>query len=208
MTIGDKPMLLSPDKDRAARRVSDAKSRKEGGKPARDHKRRDKPRSEPDADKERYRIEVGHKHGVKPGNIVGAIANESGLDGEHIGHIEIDTDFSLIDLPKGMPRDIFMDLKKVRVCGEAIKISHFDKAKQPQEKKRTSTSTRSRKSESTSSPKRKSKPSSPKSKGRPSSPKSKDKPSSPKTRKGKPTLALKKKDGGKRNNDKGKRRGR
>jgi ATP-dependent RNA helicase DeaD len=29
-----------------------------------------------------YRIEVGHQHGVKPGNIVGAIANEGGVDGE------------------------------------------------------------------------------------------------------------------------------
>lgn len=199
MSIGDKPMLLSSDQGRAARRANDTKSRKEGGKPARDHKRRDKPRSEADEDKERYRIEVGHKHGVKPGNIVGAIANEAGLDGEHIGHIEIDTDFSLVDLPKGMPRDVLMDLKKVRVCGEALKISRFDKAKPPQDKKRTSTFTRSRKNESTSSPKRK---------GKPSSPKAKGKPSSPKPGKGKQKLSLKKKGGGKRSNDKGKKRGR
>jgi ATP-dependent RNA helicase DeaD len=76
---------------------------------------------------ERFRIEVGHVHGVKPGNIVGAIANEAGLDGRHIGAIEIDNDFSLIDLPVGMPREIFRDLKKVWVCGQQLRISRLGK---------------------------------------------------------------------------------
>jgi ATP-dependent RNA helicase DeaD len=120
MTIGDKPMLLSPDK---------AKPRKEGKALPREKRRRGKPLSEPDADKERYRLDVGHIHGVKPGNIVGAIANEAGLDGEHIGHIEIETEYSLVDLPVGMPKDIFMDLKKVRVCGRPLKISLYDRSK-------------------------------------------------------------------------------
>ena len=80
----------------------------------------------PDANKQRYRIEVGHSHGVKPGNIVGAIANESGLDGEHIGQIEIEENFSLVDLPVGMPKDVFMDLKKVMVCGQRLAISRWD----------------------------------------------------------------------------------
>lgn len=129
MTIGDKPMLLSPDKDRPARRADEAKTRKESGKPPRSKNRGSRPPAPPDADKERYRIEVGHQHGVKPGNIVGAIANEAGLDGEHIGHISIDTEFSLVDLPVGMPKDIFMDLKKVRVCGVPLKISRYDNTK-------------------------------------------------------------------------------
>ena len=47
---------------------------------------------------ETYRIEVGSVHGVKPGNIVGAIANEGGLDAGYIGHIDIRADYSLIDL--------------------------------------------------------------------------------------------------------------
>jgi len=129
MTIGDQPMLLSPDKGRAARRADAAPSRGDAGRSTHGKDRRNKLLPPPDADKERYRLEVGHKHGVKPGNIVGAIANEAGLDGEHIGHIEIDLDFSLVDLPVGMPRDIFMDLKKVRVCGEQLRISAYDNAK-------------------------------------------------------------------------------
>ncbi len=72
---------------------------------------------------ERFRIEVGHSHDVQPGNIVGAIANEAGLDGKHIGHIKIHDDFSYVDLPEGMPKEVFQDLIKTRVAGQALKIS-------------------------------------------------------------------------------------
>ena len=129
MSIGDKPLLLSADKERPKLRIDDAP--RSGGK-----KRRDRTSPEPDADKQRYRIDVGHDHGVKPGNIVGAIANEAGLDGEHIGHITIEKNFSLVDLPVGMPKDVFMDLKKVRVCGRPMKISLLGQSEQPPKKSR------------------------------------------------------------------------
>jgi ATP-dependent RNA helicase DeaD len=124
MTLGDRPMLLAPDE-------ADTRNGKDGRAPRTNERPGERPRkprrtSRPGAGMERYRIEVGHRHGVKPGNIVGAIANEAGLDGEHIGHIQIETDYSLVDLPLGMPRDIFMDLKKVRVCGEPLRISRID----------------------------------------------------------------------------------
>lgn len=109
MTIGDKPMLLGPDKNTGKARI--------------------KPLRDVDGGAQRYRIEAGHVHGVKPGNIVGAIANESGLDGEHIGSIEIEAEYSLVDLPAGMPHDVFMDLKKVRVCGQVMNISLHGDAK-------------------------------------------------------------------------------
>jgi len=131
LSIGDEPMLLSPDRDRPKRKFEKSRSGKDDSKPSHGQKRRSGSLRAPDADKERYRLEVGHKHGVKPGNIVGAIANEAGLDGEHIGQIEIDEEFSLVDLPVGMPKDIFMDLKKVRVCGIPLRISrHDDKPRQ------------------------------------------------------------------------------
>jgi ATP-dependent RNA helicase DeaD len=72
---------------------------------------------------ERFRIEVGHNHDVKPNNIVGAIANEAGLDSQHIGRINIYDDFSVIDLPEGMPKDVFSDLKKVWVAGRQLHIT-------------------------------------------------------------------------------------
>ena len=81
---------------------------------------------------ERFRIEVGHQHDVKPGNIVGAIANEAGLDGRHIGRIDIRTEFSLVDLPQGMPNEVFQDLRKARVCGQRLDISRLE---QPEKQK-------------------------------------------------------------------------
>ena len=73
---------------------------------------------------ETFRIEVGHVHGVKPGNIVGAIANEAGLEGRHIGQVDIHDDHSFVDLPEGMPKEIFRSLKKVVVLGQELHISY------------------------------------------------------------------------------------
>ena len=129
MFIGDKPLLLDPEKDKPARRQKDAAIDNDISRSPRQKGRRARSDRSPDADKERYRIEVGYEHGVKPGNIVGAIANESGLDGEHIGQIEIEQNYSLVDLPVGMPKDVFMDLKKVRVCGARLEISRYDPTK-------------------------------------------------------------------------------
>ncbi len=72
---------------------------------------------------ETFRIEVGSVHGIKPGNIVGAIANESGIEGVHIGRVDIREDHSYVDLPEGMPKEIFKDLQTVRVVGRELRIS-------------------------------------------------------------------------------------
>ncbi|PNS07761.1 DEAD/DEAH box helicase [Solilutibacter silvestris] len=69
-----------------------------------------------------YRIEVGHSHNIKPGNIVGAIANEAELDARHIGRVDIRDDYSLVDLPEGMPADLLAHLKKVRVGGQQLQM--------------------------------------------------------------------------------------
>ena len=72
---------------------------------------------------EAYRIEVGHIHKVKPANIVGAIANEVGLEARYIGRIEIFDDHSLLDLPEGMPPEVFRQLQDVVVAGQKLRIS-------------------------------------------------------------------------------------
>jgi len=72
---------------------------------------------------ETFRIEVGSVHGIKPGNIVGAIANEAGIEGVHIGRVDIREDHSFVDLPEGMPNQIFKGLQKVRVVGRELRIS-------------------------------------------------------------------------------------
>ncbi len=72
---------------------------------------------------DRYRIEVGSCHGVRPGNIVGAIANEAGLESKYIGNIDINQDFSFVDLPYGMPEQVFKLLEKTRVSSRQMAIS-------------------------------------------------------------------------------------
>ena len=75
---------------------------------------------------ETFRIEVGHTHGVKPGNIVGAIANETGIDGDHIARIRIEENYSTVELPAGMPKELIEELKKIRVAGQQLNISKLD----------------------------------------------------------------------------------
>jgi ATP-dependent RNA helicase DeaD len=75
-----------------------------------------------------FRIEVGHAHGVKPGNIVGAIANEAGIESKFIGRIEIYDDYSTLDLPADMPPDLIDHLKGVWVAGQQLNITRDGEA--------------------------------------------------------------------------------
>ena len=63
--------------------------------------------------------------GIKPGNIVGAIANEAGLNGRSIGRIQIFDTHSTVDLPKGMPEDVFQGLRQLRVMNKPLQLSRF-----------------------------------------------------------------------------------
>jgi ATP-dependent RNA helicase DeaD len=85
-----------------------------------------RPRAGPEAGMQTYRIEVGHQHGVKPANIVGAIANEAQMDSQHIGRIEIFDTHSLVDLPEGMPKETHRDLQKVWVAGQQLRLSRIE----------------------------------------------------------------------------------
>ncbi|VAW62779.1 DEAD-box ATP-dependent RNA helicase DeaD (= CshA) [hydrothermal vent metagenome] len=112
------------DRDKRGRersgRERDRPSRRERERSPERTSRKDEP---PGKGMARYRIEVGHDHEVKPGNIMGAIANEAGLDSQNIGRIAIHDNYSLVDLPDGMPKEIFNDLKTVWVSGQQLKIS-------------------------------------------------------------------------------------
>lgn len=74
-----------------------------------------------------FRIEVGSNNAATPSNIVGAIANEAGLEAKHIGRIEIFDTYSMVELPDGMPDELFKHLGKVWVGGAQLKISHADR---------------------------------------------------------------------------------
>ncbi len=76
----------------------------------------------PEIEMQRFVLEVGYRDKAKPGNIVGAIANEAEIESCYIGHIEIYEDFTTVDLPAGMPKETFQILKKARVCGKKLGI--------------------------------------------------------------------------------------
>ncbi len=78
-----------------------------------------------DLDLSPYRIEVGRSHGVSPGNIVGAIANEISLDSEYIGDIKIFQDYSVVELPSQLPTKALQTLEKVWVAGSKLSISRY-----------------------------------------------------------------------------------
>jgi ATP-dependent RNA helicase DeaD len=71
----------------------------------------------------RYRVEVGKVHGVVPGHLVGAIANEANISNRDIGQIKIFHDFSLVDLPENIPPAMFQHLQTVWVCGQHLQLS-------------------------------------------------------------------------------------
>ena len=115
---------------RDARKDRDERSERESGKQRdRSNPTERKPQHEstrmdrPPPGTEKFRLEVGSEHGVEASNIVGAIANEAGIDSQHIGGIRINSDHSFVILPEGMPKPIFKDLKKAWVCGQKLQIS-------------------------------------------------------------------------------------
>ncbi len=73
----------------------------------------------------RYKVEVGNSNNVKPGNILGAIANEADMDSAFIGSIQIFDNFSTVDLPDDMPKETFEVLKKTMVNGKSLSITEL-----------------------------------------------------------------------------------
>jgi ATP-dependent RNA helicase DeaD len=138
MAQGDEPLILKegdrPDLNKAPPReredFRDRPGRDRGpreGSGSRDGApRAPKARSKgPDEGMQRYRIEVGHTHGAKPGNIVGAIANEANISSKNIGAIEIYDNFSTVDLPKGLAKETQEVLQKTRVAGRPLSLREW-----------------------------------------------------------------------------------
>ena len=86
-----------PNRERSNRRE---RSGERPGKPERNSNRHDRRLGPPEPGMQRFRIEVGRRDGVRPGNIVGAVANEAGIEGDYIGPIQIHESFSTIDFTR------------------------------------------------------------------------------------------------------------
>ncbi|SHE37025.1 DEAD/DEAH box helicase [Thermomonas hydrothermalis] len=120
---GKTPLLLPPAKaEPAAPPLSPRPARAERSE--RPERATRTPRQGPPADvvMDTYRIEVGHRHHAQPGHIVGAIANEAGLESRYIGRIDIRDDYSLVELPAGMPPELLAHLQTTRVAGRPLRM--------------------------------------------------------------------------------------
>ncbi len=107
-------------------RERDSQGRDDSRSGERSMNRRDDSRVDSRSDRERfqsYRVEVGRSHGIMPKHLVGAIANEAGLDGRDIGRIDIQDSYSIVDLPIGMPVAVFEILQATVVSGIPLRIS-------------------------------------------------------------------------------------
>ena len=121
MAQKDGSLLLDESEPEPKMRTFDDKERSErrhGGPSAEAVPLRDFP----DISMIRYRLAVGRRDSVKPGQIVGAIANEANLDSKYIGEISIYDSFSTVDLPDGMPGETMEILARARVCGRSLDL--------------------------------------------------------------------------------------
>ena len=125
---GDEPLLLvKPDRstERPPERAEDRRPertfepRPEGG----ERPRKVRQERAPDPGMATFRVEVGYQHNIRPGNLVGAIANEANLASKQIGRIEILDDYSLIDLPEDLAPEVFEHLKTVWCGGQQLRIT-------------------------------------------------------------------------------------
>jgi ATP-dependent RNA helicase DeaD len=117
---GKTPLLLGEKRE-----VSEPREPREQRESRESRETESRPRSGRFAPQELFRLEVGSAHGVQPGNIVGAIANEAGLDGSEINGLKIRDDHSVVRLPAGMPDEVLKRLEKVKVRGRPLAITRL-----------------------------------------------------------------------------------
>ena len=142
MVVGDVPLLETEElqqtsfADRRDRHSRDRDGRDGHGRERHAREGRDREfgegrgsRRRSDENMETFRIEVGYAHKVKPGNIVGAITNETGLGSDIIGRIEIFDEHSTVDMLAGMPHELFQALKEVRVGGRKLNITRASESR-------------------------------------------------------------------------------
>jgi len=131
---GDSPLLLEPEPERPRRAERfDRDDRDRGGRGDRGDgrgaerargdgdrpERRPRPGAKPMAT---YRIAVGRRHKVEPRQIVGALANEGGLNRDDFGAIQIRPEFSLVELPADLSEDTLDRLTGTRISGRLIEL--------------------------------------------------------------------------------------
>lgn len=131
---GDTPLILDEKKLEGDRLAAGKSSESRSPRSAGERRREQRPvpalkatplKDYPEVEMQRFRLDLGRRHQVKPGNIVGAIANEAELESKYIGEIEIREEYSTVDLPADMPKEIKAILKKTRIGGRPLGLSIY-----------------------------------------------------------------------------------
>jgi ATP-dependent RNA helicase DeaD len=73
----------------------------------------------------RIYVGAGRETGIRPGDLVGAIANEARIDAKAIGAIEIEDRFSIVAVPEAMGRGIIEALSRARIKGRKVPVRVF-----------------------------------------------------------------------------------
>ncbi|MDO6745719.1 DEAD/DEAH box helicase [Gilvimarinus sp. 1_MG-2023] len=103
--------------------IKPSRERERDSGPRADRGERRRRSSTPDEGMKRFRIEVGRTHGARPGDIVGAIANEAGLSSQQIGQITLFDKFSTLDLPADLSGSQEQKIARIHVRGQVLSIS-------------------------------------------------------------------------------------
>ena len=111
MAQGDRPLLLEPEPE---------------PEPDRRNRERGPVFETASAETAMFRVEVGRRNRVTPKALVGALANEGGVPSKHIGHIDIRTEHTLVELPADLPEELLRRLRKTQVAGRGLRISRVD----------------------------------------------------------------------------------
>jgi ATP-dependent RNA helicase DeaD len=116
---GDEPLLLQPE--------AEIREETRAHRPAPESAPRGERRpSNSRGGLARYQLGVGNEHQVRPAQIVGALANELGIDREYIGRIEIRDRYTLIELPADLTDDLLEQMQQVRVAGQRLRVRRWE----------------------------------------------------------------------------------
>ena len=147
MAQGEEPLLLADEREKPRPQTATKNGRQEHAPlkksprqtkeetPQRGNTPSERLLEAPPEGMERFRLEVGRTHAVKPSHIVGTLTSEAMLGSSYIGRIQIYDDYSTVDLPEGMPRDLFRILKKAQVVGRSLRISRLSEEGMPGKKR-------------------------------------------------------------------------
>jgi ATP-dependent RNA helicase DeaD len=111
-TLKAEPM---PEPTRRPARDRNRDGGRDGGRPARGGRAKDENMTT-------YRLALGRNERLQPGAVVGAIANEGGITSKQIGHIDIRSNHTLVDLPNDLDPSVLRKLAHTEIQGRPIDI--------------------------------------------------------------------------------------